>query len=46
MIKGTSKNILCDHCRKIMNGDFITIKGKKRVLHYHQACYEEVKKAK
>jgi hypothetical protein len=35
MKKGTSQNILCDTCRKIItNTDYITIYGKKRILHY------------
>lgn len=34
MEKGTSKNILCDTCRTITTNDYVTVKGKKRVLHY------------
>lgn len=35
MIKGINNNILCDSCRTIItNQDFITIKGKKNVLHF------------
>lgn len=42
MLKGTSNNILCDNCRTIItNTDFITIKGKKGVLHFcnNDQCY-------
>lgn len=39
MIKGTSQNILCDKCRRIITDtNYITILGKKRVLHY---CNDE-----
>jgi len=35
MEKGFSKRILCDTCRTIItNTDYITVKGKKRTLHY------------
>lgn len=35
MKKGISENIICDKCRKIITKtNYITIKGKKRILHY------------
>lgn len=35
MIKGISKNIVCDNCRSIItNLNHNKIVGKKRVLHY------------
>lgn len=42
MKKGISQNILCDSCRTIItNTEYITVKGKKRELHY---CNEDCKK--
>lgn len=35
MIKGISKNVVCDSCIVIITGqDYDTIQGKKRILHY------------
>lgn len=35
MEKGISKRILCDTCRTtITHTDYITVRGKKRTLHY------------
>lgn len=40
MIKGTSKNVVCDGCSSIINPKdyYHTVQGKKRVLHYHVLC--------
>lgn len=38
MVKGLSKNILCDQCRAIIaNTHYITISGKNKQLHYCNA---------
>jgi hypothetical protein len=42
MIKGTSQNILCNNCSRIINDTtYAIVEGKKGVLHY---CHDDLKK--